>query len=849
MTMQPQQITVFFPCHSLEDFPTWLEGPQADDLLAAWTAAWHPALIAAAGCIPTWASIDSPPHVVARSIYIVPAAFDSRLAGDFAGTFEVCMIRWAVSRSAIVAESLSKLDAPAVVCAEHAAELHAIGLAWLLGELLARRMRSVTNLASTRFGQAVVDAAKAAVLADEETFRERLKEAYGFLEAARAQYYPADFWLLDLVLLAESTLGDELQSEIDSPVVATWVADAHLIESLSEKQPQILSQLREAVESGRIAPAGGSWDASPVANMAPETLLNDLKKGQALWTKLVGQAPRVYARRTGGFSALLPQVLSGLGYSGVLYMLFDGMSLPDPHTGRIRWEGTGSVSIDALARTPLDARSTTTILSLAEKIGDAMDHDHTAAIAFAHFPENASPWFQELRIIGRSSTLLGSFVTVDEFFRRTTGSGTRAHWEPDAFRTETPSESGDAIEPDVLSKAIENHVAEALRICLAQQACTFLIPTPCEQQAAVPTVLATSVKETVPFTKRSWFKKVFSSTHKETSVVLDNGLVKLKVHPRTGGILSLQGPLDRANLLSQQLSRRSTRATPPTGSAWVDPSDRAEYSLMKADSIIQTRNTELGQTAESRGHLQKSDGSAVGSFVQTMSLERGSKFVILDIQLELESAPQGRLFEEYAACRFAWSENEDVSLRRSLHTQSIATQRTQFFSSHFIDLHHCGHGITLFPIGLPWHLQSSPHMLDTLLIVRGETKKRFRLAVGVGVERPFESAIDLACSTASSTPQGESSWESDPFFGPANVRVGVMEAIKEGNRTSGVRLGILESLGKAGRVAVQSRVPIVAAWRCDAAGKRGESIELEGNSILMDLTSYEWAFVVVEFTA
>ena len=170
MTMQPQQITVFFPCHSLEDFPTWLEGPQADDLLAAWTAAWHPALIAAAGCIPTWASIDSPPHVVARSIYIVPAAFDSRLAGDFAGTFEVCMIRWAVSRSAIVAESLSKLDAPAEVCAEHAAELHAIGLAWLLGELLARRMRSVTNLASTRFGQAVVDAAKAAVLADEETF-------------------------------------------------------------------------------------------------------------------------------------------------------------------------------------------------------------------------------------------------------------------------------------------------------------------------------------------------------------------------------------------------------------------------------------------------------------------------------------------------------------------------------------------------------------------------------------------------------------------------------------------------------------------------------------------------------
>ena len=44
---------ILLPCHSLEDFPLHHEGDDAAGLLAAWTALWHPALLAATGAGPS----------------------------------------------------------------------------------------------------------------------------------------------------------------------------------------------------------------------------------------------------------------------------------------------------------------------------------------------------------------------------------------------------------------------------------------------------------------------------------------------------------------------------------------------------------------------------------------------------------------------------------------------------------------------------------------------------------------------------------------------------------------------------------------------------------------------------
>ena len=52
--MAYQQLITLLPCHSLDDFPFHLEGERADEILAGYTALWHPALIAAARTVPSW---------------------------------------------------------------------------------------------------------------------------------------------------------------------------------------------------------------------------------------------------------------------------------------------------------------------------------------------------------------------------------------------------------------------------------------------------------------------------------------------------------------------------------------------------------------------------------------------------------------------------------------------------------------------------------------------------------------------------------------------------------------------------------------------------------------------------
>ena len=54
------KLLIVLPCHSLEDFPIHHRGSKAANLLANWTALWHPALIASCEDKPDWQQADNP---------------------------------------------------------------------------------------------------------------------------------------------------------------------------------------------------------------------------------------------------------------------------------------------------------------------------------------------------------------------------------------------------------------------------------------------------------------------------------------------------------------------------------------------------------------------------------------------------------------------------------------------------------------------------------------------------------------------------------------------------------------------------------------------------------------------
>lgn len=830
--------TVFLPCHTLDDFPYWLDEQEADELLTAWTSAWHPAVIAATGSMPVWASADLPPPADAALLGVVPALCDDRFGAQFdaAAQPESRWVRGIAGRAALleaVASAAGVAAGPAgELPAAWADDFHALGLGVLVSELLARRMRSATDLDSGGFAAAVVAAAQAAVAGRDDDARAGLKECFGWLESWRARYYPVDFWLLDLVLLAASTLGRPLAAELDADVPLGIVASSDLLAVLARDHAAVRERLEERVTAGTVSLCGGAPDDRPLDARLPEELHAWLAAGIATCREVTAAAPATFARYAGGSSALLPQLLAGLGIDSAIWGLFDGSALPDPGTGRIRWEGTGGASVEAVARPPLDARTARAVLELPERIGDALDHDHVAVITFAHHAGTAGHWHGLLRRIGRWTTALGTFLTPADLFARTAGSGTPASFEPDAFAPERPPTTGAAV---AIDRGIAEVRASAAAVVAARASLVPLL-------AAAPLMTSRSSEEPAASAHGTWWAKAggwFGLAPRETfERVLDNGLVRLEAHATTGGMLSLRRPCDRGNRLSQQLAlRRGVEAA----------------TRMQADAIVRGRTASGRDGLVATGRLLAAGDREVARFRQGMSLVEGLPLAVLDIEVTPAAGFTGGFYDAHACARFAWNENEAVEVRRSLHGQSIVTERSRFTAPHFIEVLGGGglraaasddrDAVAILTGGLPWHMLSSPHVLDSILSASGAAAGvpiTRRLAIGLGVERPWDLAVDLLADV----PLGPA-----PVVLPAGVRLVAAAALEGAAESARMRIGVVESAGRAGPVRIEWAVPVARATAVDLRGEPRDDVEvaIEGRAVVASLRRYEWLQMELEF--
>ena len=842
--MPPERTTVFLPCHTLDDFPTWLDEAESDDLLAAWTAAWHPWLIAAVGGPPHWASIDLP-VAGGPQLGIVPATWDDRFAAQFdAGAIAGSLfVRRTTGGDAIVraaAEALAAHGLPdgPLPGDRHFADFQALGLATLLAELLARRMRSNIDLEASGFSAGVVAAARAAVDGRDVDTAAALRECFDSLAATRARYYPVDSWVVDLVLLAESTGGAALTAAIDSPVPVAVVATGTAIASIAAAAPAAIKALRDAASAGRVGLCGGRDDDRPLDACTPEEVLASFHRGRAVWREHVGAVPAAFARVAGGATALLPQLLAGLGCNAGVWSLFNGASLPDVGRGLIRWEAGGG-SVEMVASPPLDARCARTALALHETLGDSIDHEHVAILVFAHYAGTASRWHTLVRRIGGWTNLLGTFVTPEQLVHRVTGSGTPVTLEPDAFPPTLPQDAA-ALGSDPVDLAIAAARAEARRIVAAA------VPlAPASAASATPAPYPAAPRAT----PRSWLPRGlfgFGRTAAER-LVLDNGVIRAEAHAATGGLLSLRRPADRGNRVSQQLAVRTTRSAAATGGAWEHPDDRGVFTRMVAEVVARELGVDGRDALVSRGRLVDAAGGTAARFMQRLALVDGLPLALVDVEIRLEQPLAGALLEHHVAARFAWHENEDVEIRRSLHTQSVATERVRFTAPHFIEvvpsqsrLDGDAAPLTILTGGTPWHLLTIPHVLDAILAGGAAAVITRRFAVGIGIERPWDAALGLladaplaACMPAAS----------------ANVRVTIHDTRFAQGRLVAARVGLLEAAGQGGEVQVDwgREVASAVAVDVDGAPRSDVTVAIQGTCTVGSLDRYQWLHLDLEF--
>jgi hypothetical protein len=834
--MPCERTTVFLPCHTLDDFPTWLEEAEADDLLGAWTAAWHPAIVAAVGATPQWASIDLPVPS-GPLLGIVAASWDDRFAAQFDASCTVgsAFVRRVSGADEIERAAADRLGLPAgpLAGADWANDFRALGLAVLLAELLARRMRTHADLDTAAFRSAVVTAAGAAVAGRAEAASQSLHEAFDTISASRARYYPVDSYAIDLVLVAATSHGAAIEAAIDSPVPVAVAASGDAVATLAASAPAAVAAVRAAVEAGRVEPCGGPAAGTPLDLATPEAVLASFSRARETFRSALATPPVSFVRAAGGAVALVPQLLAGLGMEGGLWTLFDGTPLPDVGGGMIRWQA-GGAAVDLLAAAPLDARSARTVLALPETLGDALDHDHVAAIVFAHYAGTASRWHGLVRRIGRWTNLLGTFVTPRELARRTAGAATPVALEPDAFPPTLPRAAA-ASDADPLAAAVARVADEARSIVAAATPLTAArTPSPARPPAAVEPPLRRWLSFAVP-----------ARGGAAERLVLDNGLVRVEAHPQTGGLLSIRRDRTGSNCLSQQLAVRTP--PPASGGRWEAAADEPRWTRMVAEAVDRTTAADGSAALASRGRLLAADGGVAARFSQTVTLVAGLPLAVLDIDVELERPLAGPLLDEHLAARFAWNENEPVEIRRSILTQSVVTERTRFTAPHFIEivpeaarLAAADACVAILTGGLPWHLRSTPHVLDTVLAGGGATRVSRRLAVGLGLRRPWDAALALAAGAALDrvTPGV-----------PDNVRLTVSAPATTAAGLADGWYGLLESSGQAGEVTIDWGRPVARAAVVDFTRGPRElpSVAIAGSRTVVFLDRYQWLQLDVGF--
>src|SRR5262249_15004167 len=118
-----------------------------------------------------------------------------------------------------------------------------------------------------------------------------------------------------------------------------------------------------------------------------------------------------------------------------------------------------------------------------------------------------------------------------------------------------------------------------------------------------------------------------------------------------------------------------------------------------------------------------------------------SRVIGLEIELEPEQEPRADPWNSYYAARFAWAD-EDAETFRGVGLSRRQTELRQIESPLLVEMATGKSRVAILTGGLPYHRRVELRMLDTMLIVRGEGQRKFRLGIALDHPQPVQAAVE-----------------------------------------------------------------------------------------------------------
>ena len=344
--------------------------------------------------------------------------------------------------------------------------------------------------------------------------------------------------------------------------------------------------------------------------------------------------------------------------------------------------------------------------------------------------------------------------------------------------------------------------------------------------------------------------------------MLRNERFEVTLNEDTGGITQVRHPLRRENRFSQMLSYRFPRERSITieedgerrtvKTQYAEP--RCEGHEMQTSTGAITAATTWGVIVD------QSNNETLARFKQAVRLFRLRPVIEIDIELTDVKVVDGDPWNNCFCSRFAWDDSAATITRTHLDgAHGFAGER--FESSDYIEFATANERTTLVTHGLPFHRKSAPRVVDTLLVVAGETQRRFRFTVAIDQSYPLEAARDLTgpvyvIPTEGPPRSGTTGWLF--HLDARNVQLQrileVSESIPDaeevsGSHGSGFALRLVETEGRKRKALLRCfRSPIYARKR-DFLGQTIRELALEGDAVLVEMAAYEIAEVELRFGA
>ncbi|MCA8989175.1 MAG: hypothetical protein KDA78_16125, partial [Planctomycetaceae bacterium] len=324
----------------------------------------------------------------------------------------------------------------------------------------------------------------------------------------------------------------------------------------------------------------------------------------------------------------------------------------------------------------------------------------------------------------------------------------------------------------------------------------------------------------------------------------------VQIDVETGGIQRMRAQGSNENLYSMRLIYRLDGETGTISRSvrqYGERSTEPTYSKMVAESIQTLRTGPVvGEIQVSGKLVTPEDESLIARFEIGYRVTRGSHVVETTLRIMPEKLPSAQSDRSYYAVRSAWAAS-GATVKGTLQQSQFVAGEGLIESTGPIQILDGEQTISLFSEQRPFHRRTGMRMLDSLLIVHGESNREFRQAIGLNAPQLLATEQLLAHPPSPLNLPHVSGERSVWLYHFNSPSVMLLESTPVDNIPNCYDFDLNETEGRHCHVRWTLFRKPALAWEVDFRGNTLQELSIEQETILFEVMPCDYVRIRVQF--